>query len=346
MERRSSLARRAALAGTALLLVVGLAGCDGKSPVGRGPVATVEGHDITLDDLREIMDAQVSYVEAVGGSETSGIPTSEIEAVVARYEGDNEHTIGTGGAAEVLNVMVEVEVLRSMLEAADGEVTDADRSTARAAIEQQITGSGVTATAELEPLIELETERASLTAALQRALADDEAREAELREIFEANRASFDRACIQQLPTADEADARTAAQRLDAGEDFVEVAGELSIQPEIAAPGNPATCIPRYQLAGVFGEDAATVATGERLGPADAQGAWLIIQVWAEEEATFEDARADIESQVPDGGQAAFAEARAEAFAEASVSVDARFGRWDPESGRVIAPTDPLADPT
>lgn len=328
---------------TALVLLVGLTGCNGRAPVGRGPVATVEGHEITLEDVQELMDAQVAYIEALVKVKTTSVTPEQLDTVLAKYRGENDHTLGTVGAGQVLSVLIDVEVFRGILEDANGEVTAADRTTAKTALDQQIQQGGVKVTSAMQPLVDVEVERAALLAALKRAKADPKGREAELRRIFEAGKASFAKACIQQIATTEEADARAAVTRIEAGEDFADVAADVSLDASIAEPGNPQSCIGRGSLAGVFGDAALTARTGDMLGPADARGAWLVVRIWDEQEASYEEARTQIEAQLPDQTETMVQSLITKAYAGADVQIDRRFGTWDGALGEVVPPTDPLA---
>ncbi|MCB0977282.1 MAG: peptidylprolyl isomerase [Acidimicrobiales bacterium] len=343
MERRSSPVRRVALLCTALVLLVGLTGCNGRAPAGRGPVATVEGHEISMDRVQELMDAQVAYINALAKVKTTSVTPERLAEVLTQYKGENEHTLGTAGAAQVLSVLVDVHLFQNLLEKEGEKVTAADRTSAKTALDQQIQQSGVKVTSAMQPLIDTEVERAALLTALRRAKVDPKAREDQLRKIFEANKENFAKACVQQIATSGEAEAKAAANRIKAGEDFVDVANDVSLDKAIAQPGNPQSCVSRGTLAGVFGDDAMTAKTGDLLGPADAQGAWLIVQIWDEQDASFEDARAQLESQVPDQGETAVKELIAKAYATADVDIDRRFGTWNGVTGEVVPPVDPLA---
>lgn len=345
MDRRTSLRRRVALVGASVLLVVGLAGCEGNGPVGPAPVATVNGHEITRDDVTELMDAQTAYlqaaIEAAGATDTP-----EATAALDRYRGENEFSISTAGASEALTTLIDIELYKAALADLGGEVTEEDRTAVTTSIQSSLTQSQVTVSPEIQPLIDAETERGALYTALQRAAVDVDAREQQLQEIFEANEVEFEQLCVQQIVAASAEDGDTARSRLDAGEDFVTVAAELSTEPSLAEPGNEQSCVMRTQLRGLFGDQVDGAGEGDLLGSASSQGdpeVWLVLRVWAEQPASFEQARSMIESQVPDNSEAAVAELLADMYASADVQVDPRFGTWTPDSGQVVAPTDPLA---
>lgn len=341
MERRSSLSRRVALTGTALLLLVGLSGCNGKAPVGRGPVATVDGHEITLDQVRDVTEAQVAYIRAA----TAEAGSEQAEAAVADFVGVNDHTLGLGGAAQVIALFIQVEAIEDLVATEGIEITDADRAAAEQLVNQRLDQYGLKDNKAVAEVVELETRFRVAFAALQRGL-DDQGPEDQARALYDENRALFeDAVCIQQIATTDEATARGAADRLAAGEDFAAVAQTTSVQPELAVEGDEAACIPRENMRGVFGDDVDGVGVGDLLGPADGQGAWIIVRIWDERVLEFEDVREQLLQSVGQNSspEQAVNAAVAAHLAKIDVTVDPRYGTWDQATGAVIPPADPLA---
>ncbi|MBX3312978.1 MAG: peptidyl-prolyl cis-trans isomerase [Actinobacteria bacterium] len=345
MDPRTSPSRRTALVGLAVLMLLGVSACRRNGPVGPSPVATVDGHEITRSDLTEVSDALAAFVAAQAATQGGGVDDPTVEQTLVRFQGENEYTVGTSATAGALTSLVHVQLLDSMLAAAGETVTAADRDTAQTQVDSQLQQYGVTTTPAIQPFVDLQVELSARYNALQRAHSDPDAYEAQLQQVFQANEQLFREVCIQQIVTADEATARTAAQRVDAGEDFVAVAQELSAEPSLAADGNEQSCVTRSTLSGVFPDEALTVTVGDVIGPADGSGSWLLVRVWDERPASYEDARAQIAGQVPDPSIAAAQDALAAAYATAEVDIDPRFGTWVPAEGQVVAPTDPLAAP-
>lgn len=320
-----------------------LTACNGRGPVGVAPAATVDGHAISFEQVERLANAQVAYIRAAGKAQGSQVDPSRLAAVLARFQGENRYTLGTSGAAQALTMLIDTRLMARLVNESGAKVTASDRSDARSALDQQIAQSGVKITKAMQPLVDAQVEQEAMFRALERVHKDPSAREKELRKAFEANKSAFDRVCIQQLPTKDEADARKAMARISAGEDITTVAADLSLQAELAQPGNPQSCLAPSQLAGVFGNEALKAGAGDYLGPADAQGAWLIVRIWDVQKADFDQARAQLEQQVPDQATAAAQKALQKAFAETRVDVDPRLGTWNGASGSVNPPTDPLA---
>ena len=120
-----------------------------------------------------------------------------------------------------------------------------------------------------------------------------------------------------------------AYDRIDGGEDFATVAAEVSIDTTSAADGGDIGCVPRANIASVFGDAASTAEPGDLLAPADGEGSWLVVQVDDVNMPTFEEAGEVLAQMVPDDSGAAAQELLAEAFATAKVTIDPRFGTWN-----------------
>lgn len=344
VERRSSLTRRAALAGTTLLLLVGLTGCNGKAPVGRGPVASVDGTEITLDEVRDVTEAQAAYLKAAFADAEGN---EQATAALAAFQGENDHVLGADGVAQVLGLLIQVEAVEGLVEAEGIEITDADRAGAEELVNQRLEQFELTDNKDVAAVFALETRYRVAFAALQRGLPNKEPEE-RARALYDENLALFeDAVCIQQIATTDEASAQDAAARLADGEDFAAVAQATSVQPDLAVEGNEASCIPRENMRGVFGDDVDDAGVGDLLGPADGQGAWIIVRIWDERALEFEDVREQLLQSVgeTESPEQAVNAAVAAHLAAMDVTVDPRYGTWDATTGSVIAPVDPLVDP-
>lgn len=344
MERRSSLTCRAALAGSALLLLVGLTGCNGKAPVGRGPVATVDGTEITLDEVRDVTEAQIAYLKAAFADAEGG---AEADATLAAFEGENDHVLGADGVAQIVGLLVQVQAVEGLLEAEGIQVTSEDRAGAEQLVNERLTQFELTDNDDVAAVFALETRYRVAFAALQRGLSNTGPEE-QARALYDENLALFeDAVCIQQIATTDEASAQDAAARLADGEDFAAVAQATSVQPDLAVEGNAASCIPRENMRGVFGDDVDGAGVGDLLGPADGQGAWIIVRIWDERVLEFEDVREQLLQSVGETAnpEQAVNAAIAAHLATMDVTIDPRYGTWDAATGQVTPPTDPRVDP-
>ena len=138
------------------------------------------------------------------------------------------------------------------------------------------------------------------------------------------------------------AEIEAAAARLAAGEDFAEVAGEVSDDPGSAGRGGDLGCnfggafVPEFEAA------LADLAVGETSGPVRTEFGYHLIRLDAEGVPAFEDVaediRAELESRAADP-QEALTTLLTEVAARTDVVVNPRYGTWDPVQLAVVAPS-------
>lgn len=354
MEPRRPTLRRRLRRLAAPLLVVALATACGSGPIGAASAATVDGTAIAPDDVRELIDAQVAYFEAA--REAGLVPDEQLdmfEEQLATYRSEGRDAMPTAGAAEALTSLIELEVLEGLLAERDGDVDDAEVDTLRSQLVDELEQQGITEIDDIDALIDAESRRQAVLAALTELIADPDEREEQLAELFEAAVGDFTQLCSLVLVTDDEDSARAGLDRIEAGEDFAAVAAEVSTDEGVAEAGGDIGCQAAADIAGLIGDVAFDAEPGDRIGPLevtlDPTGettSWLVLEVTEVDVPTLEDIRPQLEAQLPEPGQEALREAVGEAFAEADVSVQSRYGTWDGELGRVEPPVDPSAPPT
>lgn len=336
------------------LVVVALAAACGSGPVGAAPAATVDGTDIGTDDVRDLIDAQVAYFEAARSAGL--VPDEQLEMFedqLATYRSEGRDAIPTTGAAESLTSLIELEVLEGLLADLGGDVDDDEVETLRSQLGDELGQQGISNTDGFTALIDVESRRQAVVAALTELVADPAEREAQLAELFEVAVGDFTQLCSLVLVTDDEEAARAGLDRVEAGEDFGAVAAEISTDEGVAEAGGDIGCQAAADLAGLIGDAAYDAEPGDRIGPvevtldpASETASWLVLEVTEIDVPTLEDVRPQLEAQLPEPGQEALREAVGEAFAEADVSVQSRYGTWDGDLSRVEPPVDPSAPAT
>lgn len=327
--------------------------CGGTGPIGPSAdvAATVDGHDITFDEVTDLIDAQERFYrqsrEEAGDDEAT---TAQIDALLTDIRGTGAGTLGTAGFASALQQLITYQVVVDELGENGVALTDADREAARTAIAEQVGGP--------ETLAELDQQFVDATVrsqAADTALAElvageappvDPPNEDDLRALWEQTRAGQP-ICLNVIVSTDQTGADAAKARLDAGEPFATVAAEESADPATAADGGFAGCGPPEAAAENFPGDYATAAVGDVFGPEQAASGFVTVEVASTTGPTFEQARPALEQQAAAEAPApADSGARVqEILAEADVSVGARYGTWDGETGTVVVPDDPGAIP-
>lgn len=339
-------ARRLRLAGAALLVVT-VTAC-GSGPGGDDPAATVNGVDISARDVRDMAEAQLAYFDSA--FEAGVVPEADLagfEQQRGLYAGSGEGTLGTEGVAQALSSLIEFEVLQGLLDARGGEVTNAEITEGRAQLIESLEAQEITDTGDFDALIDAEVRRQAVLAGLSElTTAPPEERTAQLEEAFELAGDDFAQLCLQVIVVDDEATAGEAIERIDAGEDFTEVAAEISTDPSGEESGGDIGCQAAADLAPVLGEGVYEAEAGDLLGPVEAEFGSIIAQVNDLQVPTFEEVRPQLEEAVPDAGQEQLQAEVEAALADAEVSVSDRYGAWDVDQRTVVPPVDPGAPST
>lgn len=358
VDRRPAPARRALAALASVLLVAVLAGCSGSERAERRTAASVGDAEISQALVVDLMAGQLRYAERLAAASKKAAKdapddatvqaqadqaSAALEELTTTFGGTGAQagtdSFGTAGAAQVLSTAIQVELLRDAAREADVAVNAAAIREARASIVDSIKADGVTSTKGFEALLDLYGELQAYQSALTEEFATTGAeREAQLQAAFAEALPEQSQYCVAIIATADEASAQAAYARVQAGEDFVAVGNEVSLDKTSLTAGNE-TCITGTQLFGVFTEASPPLATGTVLAPVDGQGSWIFVRVVSTTVPTFEQLRPQLEQSTPDeAATTKVQDALAKALKRADVTVDPRYGTWNAETGVVEAP--------
>ncbi len=134
-----------------------------------------------------------------------------------------------------------------------------------------------------------------------------------------------------------EEEAEEALARLDDGEDFADLAEELSSDGSAADGGELGFRPPDTYVEG-FREAVAENDPGEVVGPVETEFGFHVIEVLdpPTQEELEPEIRAELEQEA--ATSPALIEAFEEAFTQAEIEVDGTFGEWDSEQGRLVDP--------
>lgn len=291
--------RRRPLPVLALLLVAVLAACGSLTE----PAATVDGTEISEQDLRDELAAATEFEELNPG--------------LTPYATDEAGNWTLGSASNLLQGLIEDQILTDLLDDIGGEVTEADTAEAELILE------GV----QVTPWAERFVERRARVLAVQRELAEQAGVPATVEEWFEANGEQFaDLVCSRHVLLDTEEDAVAARERIVGGDDFGVVAAELSVGPTGPDGGDLGCTIPE-QFIPEFAELITTIEVGEISGPLQTQFGWHVVQVTSRPPGladVFEEATAAFQNDT----NQAIESALFEALSAADVEVSSRYGTW------------------
>ncbi len=350
MERRTvtarrPAARRALLVGLAALLATTATACGGRNTlVGKPPAARVGGEAITREQVDALATSQLAFSKA---AVKAGIdPTGQSQQTVDLFTGTgSEKTTGVAGSASALTSLIQRRIYEEAVLASGGRLPTAKAIAAEVTtLEKQVTDAKLKLSPKFRLLIE---EQAALRLLNEKLLGADKAtaaeREQQLKDAYDQQVANYTQVCVLLIVSDSEANGKKALARVQGGTPFATVAKEESLDPTSAAQGGDAGCVAVADVAPVFGEGLYTANVGDVLGPAASQGSWLTIQVTRFDVPTLEDIRDQLEQNLPKGNQAAARKAFDKAAEHLAITVDPRFGTWDPKNQSVVPPADPAS---
>lgn len=359
MDLRRTPIARLGLAAVALLAAGTLAGCsdDGERAVGRPPAATVDGTAIPESEVVALSEAnQAYYRQAIeAGDDTTG----ELQQLLDDSTGDGEGTIAMTEASASLRSLIVSQVIRDELARLDALPSDADRDAVRAQLAENLGGEE-----EVEKLpddlLSSYIDSQSLFSAFQASLAaeqdegveplDPAEREAQMRELYEQVAPGLPM-CLNALLVDTEEEAASASARVAGGEPFATVAQDVSLDETSAEAGGFLRCLDPAQSETTLGIDLTGYEVGQLTAPVQVgQGEtaqYAIFQVESLDGPTYEQLLPQLEQQIPaepvatdpaevdvEGPLLALLEA-------ADITVDPKFGTWDPATGSIVAPDAP-----
>ncbi len=264
------------------------------------------------------------------GGDSITIPVSDLERIAGQIEDNVAATdlVFTTGVPEgfdldILSTLIQVEILNKALADEGASLPESDIADARAALDTQIAGI---VQQEEDP----ETAQAIVTEGISEYLdliAQQTAVQAAYTGLFQSDD-GVEVPCSRHilLETEDEADAAIA--RLADGEDFEELAMELSTGPS-GPSGGDLGCSDPAGFVAPFRDAVITATEGEVTAPVETEFGWHVILVYGSETRPADPAIAE---------QRAF-----ESFTalrdSTQISVAPALGTWDTSGGRVIPPT-------
>lgn len=334
MPRRRGVRLALALAAGALALS-GLAAC--SSDGGDGPAETLAPVRFEFSGDAATVDGVAIPARVV--ADVLDVFRASPGALQASYQQTELNQAGSDQPQPfIVADLVEAEIKVKLIEA---EI--ARRGIAIEAGDEQVGATQINATfgdslAEHPELKQLLISRYAEYVALDMDLNGPGPDEATLRAAYDEDPARFDQACVSHILVADETAADSLLAQLRAGADFAELARSSSTDEGSAAEGGNLGC----QARGVF-VDALEQAVwqgpvGEVQGPIRTDGGYHVVFVSERGGRPFEDplVQQELAAELGQAPFTALSDWLEQALAAAVITVDARFGTWDPETGKVI----------
>ncbi|MFN8018149.1 MAG: hypothetical protein U0P45_08505 [Acidimicrobiales bacterium] len=377
MEARSSVRpspRRWAIAALAVSLAALATACSGGGTlVGTNPAATVNGSDISRQQVADRVSDYQKFLKAAakaGGTDQQAAASIQqfVQQELPNYEAPSQYATPNVGSADQLTQLITEQIFADALDAAGGKITAKDRSDARSQLESSLTQQGLSIDLMPKALADSYVELGAVSSALGRELKPQAPKalrdalekapqryEARIRAIYDQDPSSFRQVCVFLMGAKSQAEAQALRDRVDGGEDFTKVATEASVIDPTA--GTTSNCYNAAQLVQVFGGTVEDLTPGTVVGPATPDTTWLVAKVDTTK-TSFDDVAQSIRDQVQDTFTTD-AENRIQQWLagkiddSADVRVDPRYGTWvasrrtvEPNPTPSTIPTIPAGTPT
>jgi foldase protein PrsA len=318
--------------GLVLVLALALAACGSSAP---GTAARVDGKVITAERLAA--DARMfAFLTGISGSPCGQPAQGETQASAC-----NRLTLANLIQEDLVKAYAAEHGVRTDPKAVDDAIAGVEAAVGGPqALDAQLAGAGLSR----EALVAL-AERLLLFDAVRESIAAETLTDARVREIYEQDPASYTTVEVAHILVDSRAKARDiAAEATPKG--FADLAAKWSTDQASAANGGSLGPMPesafRAQLDPTFVEAALALQPGEISGPVRTTFGWHVIYLISRELVPLDQVRDQIVAQA--GGQA-FSDWMHERLRSAEISVNPRYGTFDPETGEVlpVRSTDPGA---
>jgi len=171
--------------------------------------------------------------------------------------------------------------------------------------------------------------------------------DATLKAVFDKDPTAYAQKCLSHILVATQADANKVADQLKAGADFATLAKSTSTDTGSGAQGGQLRdqttggCQSKAQIDSAYVAEFAKAADAATKGvptaPFQSQYGWHVILVTDVQQPTFDQVKSQVTSDVLSGGTAGLQAWETDSYAKMKLTIDPRYGTWDPKTKAVIA---------
>lgn len=262
------------IAAGAMALVLLLAACGPTKMDMSKPVAKVYDEPITLEQYQKEADLQMKLYAAQFGAQNLDMPSQDGQTVRdIMYD-------------RVLGLMIMYRLMEKDLKDQNMSITSEqiDAEIERVKKEELGGDEGYKEALERTKMTEEEFRLNTADNLLYKthkewALKDMEVSDEELNAAYEANKQNYDKIRASHILVETEEEAKAVASRLEKGEDFAEVAKEVSMDEGSKVNGGDLGEFNQTRMVPEFGEAAFALEEGQVSEPVQSQFGWHIIKV-------------------------------------------------------------------
>ena len=244
--------------------------------------------------------------------------------------------------ASVLTTLIRTDLLEQAAEERGIEVTDEQRSEERAAIVEQAGGEEALQEVLTQSNVSDEELQDNLTdQAIQSQISDslaEEVTDEEVQAAYEQDPQGQygEKVEVRHILTENEEQANEAIDRIEDGEDFSEVAQDMSTDPGSAEQGGELGPVSKGMTVEEFDEAAFSADVGELVGPVETDFGFHVLEVTDEVAATE---LSEVEGEIREMlAQSKFTQYITDFASGLEIEVDPAYGSWDPQQLAVVPP--------
>lgn len=299
--------------------------------------AKVNGEMIATSDLDRELEAILSnkrYLEQVESANLSG-----------GVKGSGQGTFTTAFVGRILTRQIFFELIEQEVARRKLKITGGDEQAASVDVVSSFGEEAIYRAFPEDYRRDLVLRQAQVTA-LQEDIAKVEVDDAAVEKFYEENAELFAQTCVSHILVATPEEAAAAQARIAAGEDFAAVASEISIDPGSGANGGELGCVPSGSFVPEFESVMETLPIGQVSAPTQTQFGTHLLLVSERTTQAIDEVRADIRQRLLSEGQAGFDAFVDDALDKATIEVNPRYGRFDPEAAQpgIVPPQGPTPD--
>jgi foldase protein PrsA len=311
-----SIRRLCVVALAASVLATGAA-CGSASPTAATVKFAKSSADIDRSDFEKELEALNDNKQLQAASGGNGL------------SGAGKNTVDPRLAAGWLTAVIYDKLITHEFERRHLKVTPADTEAAKSQLATQF-GNPEVANTFPDWFQKRLVQRNARAVSVRAALSGLDFSEDSVKKYFEDHKAEFGQNCVSHILVKTKADADAVLARLKGGQDFATVAKAVSIDTGSGAKGGDLGCNPKGAFVPEFDEAASTLPIGQLSEPVQTQYGFHIIRVEERKTVTYESAREQAKAALNAESQGAFRQFLQEAVSSARVTVDKRYGTFEP----------------
>lgn len=243
--------------------------------------------------------------------------------------GEGKNTLDPRLASGWLTFVIQDKLVSHEVDRRRLQVTPAHTEAAKAQMSTQF-GSEEAVAGFPEWFRERLIKRNSRAVALQSALGGVDLSEASLRKYYDEHKAEFSLNCVSHILVRSKAEADSALARLRGGEDFAAVAKAVSLDRGTVPKGGDLDCSPKGAFVPEFDQAASELEVGKLSDPVQTQYGFHILRVRERKETSFEESQDQIRTLLNAQSQNAYRQFLRQALTSVRVTVDKRYGTFEP----------------